>query len=293
MIKLGIIGYNEGNGHPYSYSSIFNGFDMDYMKDCPYPSIPKYLNKHNSDEERLKSAKVSHIWTQDKDLSCHIAKSSKIENVCEDLEEMISEVDGVIIARDDYETHYDLSKLFIDAGLNVFIDKPIENSVIKAQKILSLERFNGQIYSISSLANDPRVIDAKQNIKSFGKVKYIYGTAPGKWDRYAIHLIDVLLMILGKDLNFIEKDTNVENRVTTRTGRLINNAFIELKCMGGIPSPLRITIICEKGFYDIDFYDPFNAFKNTLSTFVKSIIEKSNIRPHKEILDSISLIELD
>ena len=27
MIKIGIIGYSEGNGHPYSYSSIFNGFD--------------------------------------------------------------------------------------------------------------------------------------------------------------------------------------------------------------------------------------------------------------------------
>ena len=107
MIKLGIIGYNEGNGHPYSYSSIFNGFDMDYMKDCPYPSIPKYLNKHNSDEERLKSAKVSHIWTQDKDLSCHIAKSSKIENVC-GVYDITGNTDTLVIVK--FKNREDLSK---------------------------------------------------------------------------------------------------------------------------------------------------------------------------------------
>ena len=27
MINLGMIGINEGNGHPYSYSAMFNGYD--------------------------------------------------------------------------------------------------------------------------------------------------------------------------------------------------------------------------------------------------------------------------
>ena len=41
-IKLGIIGYNEGNGHPYSFSAIINGFNpnADWSR---YPQILEYL----------------------------------------------------------------------------------------------------------------------------------------------------------------------------------------------------------------------------------------------------------
>jgi len=27
ILKIGMIGYNDGNGHPYSYSAIFNGYN--------------------------------------------------------------------------------------------------------------------------------------------------------------------------------------------------------------------------------------------------------------------------
>jgi hypothetical protein len=45
-IRLGIIGMTEGNGHPYSWSAIFNSYDMDAMtRECPFPGIPEYLKK--------------------------------------------------------------------------------------------------------------------------------------------------------------------------------------------------------------------------------------------------------
>ena len=45
-----MIGYNEGNGHPYSYSAIFNGYNRkELLKKCPYPIIKKYLiNDHKN-----------------------------------------------------------------------------------------------------------------------------------------------------------------------------------------------------------------------------------------------------
>ena len=35
MINLGIIGYNKGNGHPISFSSIIN-YDENNLKYCDY-----------------------------------------------------------------------------------------------------------------------------------------------------------------------------------------------------------------------------------------------------------------
>ena len=36
-LRLGVVGLSEGNGHPYSWSAIFNGCDMTYMKACGFP----------------------------------------------------------------------------------------------------------------------------------------------------------------------------------------------------------------------------------------------------------------
>ena len=44
-LRLGVVGLSEGNGHPYSWSAIFNGCDMSFMKDCGFPVIPGYLAK--------------------------------------------------------------------------------------------------------------------------------------------------------------------------------------------------------------------------------------------------------
>ena len=42
-LRLGIMGMSEGNGHPYSWSAIFNGYNSLEMEDCGFPVIPEYL----------------------------------------------------------------------------------------------------------------------------------------------------------------------------------------------------------------------------------------------------------
>ena len=40
-IKLAMLGMVDGNGHPYSWSAIFNGYDPEEMAECPYATIPE------------------------------------------------------------------------------------------------------------------------------------------------------------------------------------------------------------------------------------------------------------
>ena len=39
MVKLGIIGFSKGNGHPFSFSSILNGFNEDEYKKTEWLGI--------------------------------------------------------------------------------------------------------------------------------------------------------------------------------------------------------------------------------------------------------------
>ena len=61
-IRLGIIGMTEGNGHPYSWSAMFNKFDRAAMpRECPFPVIPVYLAKENYDMMGIPGAHMDYV----------------------------------------------------------------------------------------------------------------------------------------------------------------------------------------------------------------------------------------
>ena len=92
MLNLGIIGMSPGNGHPYSWSAIFNGYNKEKMAECPFPVIPEYLVERKPEDFGIDGAKVTHIWAQDREISRHVAESSLIPNVVENMNDMISEI---------------------------------------------------------------------------------------------------------------------------------------------------------------------------------------------------------
>ena len=123
-----MIGQNSGNGHPISYSSIFNGYNKKFLKKyCNFKLIKEYLPKHhrNLPKNMIQGAKVTHIWTQNKRLSENISKICNIPNISKNLVQMSNEVDAVILARDDYNNHIKMIEVFIKKSIPIFIDKLI------------------------------------------------------------------------------------------------------------------------------------------------------------------------
>ena len=55
-LRLAMLGMVPGNGHPYSWSAIFNGYDPQEMANCPYPAIPQYLGKEPKESVAYKIA---------------------------------------------------------------------------------------------------------------------------------------------------------------------------------------------------------------------------------------------
>ena len=52
FLNIGIIGSNEGNGHPISFSSIFNGYNEKYLsKFCKFELIKQYLPKFHKNKK--------------------------------------------------------------------------------------------------------------------------------------------------------------------------------------------------------------------------------------------------
>lgn len=290
VVRLGIIGISDGNGHPYSWSAIFNGYDKIKMKQCPFPAIPEYLSRQSFPEDFLTSAKVTHIWTQDKKLSRDIASSTYIENIVDNYQDMIGEVDAILLARDDAENHFIMSKPFLEKGIPVYIDKPISLDLLTLNKLLSYEKYPGQIFSCSPLRYSKEFNLNLFERMSLGAIEYVEARVSKHWETYGVHLVDPLLNMLcldGQEARIHNLKFDDKKIVIAKWPEITINFTI----LGGINAPIRITLYGKNKVLDLEFQDAFFAFKQALTLFIEGFVEKKYIVTHKELRGVVSIIQ--
>lgn len=290
-LRLGVLGMSEGNGHPYSWSAIFNGFDMRYMKDCPFPVIPDYLQQQNFPAAFLtEMGEVTHVWAQDREIAEHIAKASKIANVVANAEDMISEVDAILLARDDGENHYEMAMPFIKAGLPIFIDKPFALSVKEAEAMLEAQHFDSQVFTCSSLRYAEELHLTEADRETIGDVKYVEGSIVKKWETYGIHILEPIMAQLPNRGRLISVTPVKQGEIQVVVIKW-ENCMACLRITGSAPSPLAITFYGTKGNVEKCFADSFSCFRASLKHFVESIHSKEILISRAETMEIVEILE--
>ena len=271
MIRIGLIGYNEGNGHPYSFSAIINGYNSDNMSRCPYSVIYNYLEARPKSEVNLDGMCVTHVWCPDKSIAEDIAKCSNIENVVEKYENMLDYVDAVIIARDDVESHYPITKFFLDNGKYVMVDKPL--SVDKKQLAYYMPYLNaGKLFTGSGLR-----YKSEMRTSFYGKLKredvlFVNAYSVLDWRKYAIHVLEAVTPIMGADIRNVIPLHNGDNLCAKI--EYADEKYIIIQINKKVSFGIKATFYLKDGReFNVDFDDNFGCFKYMLLEFKRMIIE--------------------
>jgi len=290
-LKFGVIGMSEGNGHPYSWSAIFNGYDADAMRDCPFPAIPEYLSRRRFPEEAIADAQVSEVWAEDRSQAEHIARASRIPRVADDFRDMIGRVDGLLLARDDAENHARFAAPFLEAGIPVYIDKPLALSVADAKALYACEKYPGQIFTCSALryARELGLDEAAK--RELGEIRFVQGTTAKDWDRYAVHVIEPVLCFLGRPGAIAESRALRIGEATVAGIRWESGVAATFSALGKAAAPIAIRVIGTQGWRDMVFRDSFSAFKAALEAFVRAVKERKAQIPREFVLNVIAAIE--
>ena len=276
-LKLGVIGSSEGNGHPYSWSAIFNGYDSVEMEKCGYPVIPRYLEQQQWPASQIKEARVTAIWTQDIALSRHIAKAAKIEHVVTCYTDMIGQVDAVLLARDDAYNHLQYAEPFLRQGIPIYIDKPIALSINDLDRLYALEQYSGQIFTCSALRYSKQLALTTADRQSLGPIKQISAFTPKSWSKYAVHIIEPVLNMLSEGDEIVEM-TAPASHISDGSGSLMvcwsSGIQTNFFALGNVQSPISIRVFGTSGWKDFTFTDSFSAFKAALQAFIQGISDK-------------------
>ena len=272
MLKLGIIGMSEGNGHPYSWSAIINGdFDRTEMDTCGFAGIPVYLEA-NRDTLGIDGAQVTHVWTQDKRLSEHIARASKIEHVVEKIEDMLGEVDAVLLARDDPENHVAMAKPFLDAGVPIFIDKPL---AITREDLAYFARHNAQgklLMSSSSMRYSVECRTAKTELASLGPLELATVVGKKDWVKYGVHMLEALFALLD-DPKAVSVQHLSESGKDIVLVRLASGVLATVHLFKNITATFQISLFGRGGWQLIEIKNSYAMFKENLTEFIRSVKE--------------------
>lgn len=272
MMKIGIVGMSPGNAHPYSWSSIINGcYDANEINRMGYPAVSNYLTA-NRDTLGINGAQVSCVWTQDLEISKSIAKTTQIDHIANTLEEMATMVDAVILARDDAENHVAMAKPFINAGIPIFIDKPIATT-IKDLDYFSSECANGKlIMSCSSMryANEGRIV--KQELASLGKLELATAVGKKDWPKYGVHLLEALFALLDDPKPVSIKHIGQTNKDIVYI-EFENGFQATFHLFMDISSTFQISLFGQDGWRLIEIKNSYSMFRDNIIEFIRSVQE--------------------
>lgn len=286
MISLGVIGLNEGNGHPFSFSAIVNGYSDEGFVRSGWPVIHEYLKRQNPKDIGLPGVSVTHAWTQDPEMTRRLCDASLIDTAIEQREDMIGQVDGVLLARHDHENHFEMAMPFLEAGIPVLVDKPLSLATDELTEFLPY-LVSGKLMSCSALRYAPELDGLRCDLPDFGRLKLIQAVVCLDWTKYGVHMVDVLLSLgLPAPVEVEALRGNHESLQLT----LSDDTPVRIDALGPTGVTFQLDVFGECNRAHLGLYDNYSSFKRCLEAFV-SMVEsgKPAIPPETTLLSMATL----
>ena len=288
--KLGVIDSSIGNGHMFSFSSLFNGYEVSELEKCPFPAIISYLPNHITPVEALSAkAKISAVWMDDLEYAKSVARFAKIDSVYNELDDLIENVDGIILTNDEPVGRETVLDKCLASGKLVFVDKMIARTSEKLEKQLLLQRYPGQLYCASAISFSKAVKEILWDTNT----EYVVFTSPKNWTNYGIHVVDAFLTFAS--LNNLEYKIGKITHDGSATERQINilnsgGGRIFLRTEGRADVNFSIVASNNGNIQEVTISDPFDSFTVMLDTWLNREPAATYMSEYKRYDNAVAIL---
>lgn len=289
-LKIGILGMTEGNGHPYSWSAMFNGYEKEPMEDCGFPVIPRYLEKQPPETFGIEGAHITCICCtgyEGRERAEHIAKASRIPVVCDRPEEMIGMVDAVIVATDVGDEHVERCRPFAEAGIPMFVDKPLVNKEEDLRTFVQWRKQGAKLISSSSLRYCKEIEPYYKNHYELGQIRYICTTMAKKYETYGIHALERMYPLLGEGFVSVRNTGTYEQTLV----QIKHKSGCDVTVVQGFDLvPCGMLVLGSCGSKHLSSGDSYYSFKKQLDLFVHWLRTGEEPFPFSETVELMKLV---
>jgi hypothetical protein len=173
----------------------------------------------------------------------------------------------VIIPTDRGEEHLERARMFAEAGLPLFIDKPLADNEADLREFVRWAAGGRAILSSSCMRYAKEFLPYRESTRELGIVRFATVTTPKSWERYGIHALEGAYPVLGPGFISARNSGTAERNIVHfrhRSGAdLVAAAIADMSASFGV-----LGLFGTQGHVTVSFGDTFYAFKKQLEAFV-------------------------
>jgi predicted dehydrogenase len=238
---------------------------------------------------------VTHIWGETAEFAANTAKAGQIPNIVADPAEMLGQIDGLMVDHRDGQYHVAAARPFVEAGIPVFVDKPIATSLAEARAFLRLRRERGvAVTTLSSIPHQACVAEMRRKLAETGTLRTIHLNGPGDPHSryggiffYGIHQVDLMVTLLG-------------NQAEAVTAQMHGGSFIGTVCYPdgvtatiGMPNVKAFSVSAAgtDGLFQMPVTNDANPYRTTTGIFTAMF--RTGVEPFDDarMLAPIAILE--
>ncbi|MCX7805715.1 MAG: Gfo/Idh/MocA family oxidoreductase [Planctomycetota bacterium] len=273
MLKLGIVG--SDNSHAIHFS-----------QRCNLPDHP----------QRVEGARVVAICGKDPKRTREVAEQGRIEAIVGSPAEMVGKIDAGLVVYRHGGLHLENARPLLEAGIPVFVDKPLACSVADAKAILEIAEWkNVPVTSFSTvrLAQSTRKFIA-ETLPKCGRPFSAVFTGPcdpkseyGGIFFYGIHAIEMMFEFLGYDIADVSA-RRIGNHTIATVRYADGTIGIQNMLCGGRGFSASVH---GKGGDFFFPYDDSTAYSDGLRTMIEMFRTRTRPYTDEQLLSSPRLLE--
>jgi predicted dehydrogenase len=289
VLRLAVLGLVPGNGHPYSWSAIVNGYEPAALPDCPYATIRAYLGAQAPESVGVPGARVTHMWADDAAAAPAIARLARIPTIVARPEDVIGRVDAVLIATDDGCDHVRRVRPFIEAGIPTFVDKPLATSGEDLRTFVAWQQSGRPLLSSSGLRYAPELDPLLEDPGRLGALQWVSSVTANTWERYGIHALEPVFRLTGP--GFVS--VRLESAPGTEVAHLLHRSGVQvtLPVIRDGAAAFGTLLVCgAAGQASLRLRDTYTAFRRQLVDFVTFVRTGRASYPFADTVEMMTIL---
>lgn len=260
MLRIGIVG--SDNSHALAYGTL--------------------LNIQRIDDR----AHAVAIWGLEEERTREVATKAAIPTIVSTPDEMLGQVDAVLVEDRHGGLHAEHALPFIEAGLPVFIDKPLAISLEDCSRLISTANRSGSfLASFSSL----RIADSTDAIAAMltdlGTIRAAQFAGPCDFESnyggmyfYATHTVEIALRLVGEDVHSVRAARYGNLGVAILTWD--NGATAALSYVGDAEYHFHATLFGTNGMATGEILANHEGYRKALTLVLEGM--RSGVRPYSD-----------
>ena len=279
--KSVLIGENSGNGHPFSFLAICNGFDYSSFPRNAWPGIYTYLSASSASSTGIPGFEITHAYMPESASS--LSKVSNIQLV--DAIQSLPTSDICIVARDDWETHLHIFNQIRNKYDTIFIDKPLTLSPTELT-LFDPYLASGKLRSESALPYDPYSHKLYDFLSSNHDQSITLSlTTSARADRYLIHFVELLNAFntsILQSSNLVHSFCSLDRQSCTLNLKY-NNLSVDIVCDSSVKLGIHVSATTSQESLVYSYINNYQSFKTLLTSLLTLPSAKTQYRALKSI----------